>query len=372
MGEVFFKKADYEYETLRPIVFNMIEALAGNLIKEDTRVLLKPNLLLAAEPEKAIITHPNLVKAVAEYVISKGGILQISDSPAIGSFEKIIITGGYKKAFQNIDVLFKEFELSKPIYIGKPFGEIDIAVDAVETDVVINLPKLKTHAQMLLTLGVKNLFGCIIGYRKPEWHFRTGINRELFAKLLVLICNAIKPSITIVDGILALEGDGPGKKGTPKKLGLLIGSRNPFAIDAAICSMLGMEYDRLPTNRAAKKLGLLSQNLSFNGDFVTVNDFILPDLGNLTFGPKYLHGITRRYLIKRPVPDNRICKLCGECWKICPPEAITLSKEKICIDYDKCIRCYCCIEICPHAAISVKETIPGKILKRFLKKREAK
>ena len=174
MTKIIFKKADYEYERLRPIVFDMIENLTPNLIKEDTRVLLKPNLLLAAEPEKAIITHPNLVKAVAEYVISKGGILQISDSPAIGSFEKIIMTGGYKEAFQNIDVFFKEFELSKPIYIGKPFGEIDIAVDAIETDVVINLPKLKTHAQMLLTLGVKNLFGCIIGYRKPEWHFSSG------------------------------------------------------------------------------------------------------------------------------------------------------------------------------------------------------
>ena len=365
MIDVIVAKADYKYEILRPIVFDMIESLEDGIIREDTRVLIKPNLLMGAAPEKAITTHPDLVRAVAEYVISKGGLVQISDSPPMGSFEKIIVTGGYDKALQDIDCWIKEFDSSKNVHIGEPFGKIDIALEAMEADVVINLPKLKTHTQMLLTLGVKNLFGSIVGYKKPEWHFRTGINKEMFARLLVQICNAVKPSITILDGILAMEGEGPGKKGKPRELGILAASRSPVAVDIAVCSMLGIAPDSLPTNKAAKELGF-NQEIYIKGDFDIVNDFKLPAMGNLTFGPKYLHGITRRYLTQRPVPDNRICKLCGKCSEICPPKVIQISKEKITIDYDSCIRCYCCIEICPHGAISAKETVPGRFLRRIL------
>jgi len=365
MIDVIVAKADYKYEILRPIVFDMIESLGDGLIQEDTRVLIKPNLLMAAGPEKAITTHPDIVRAVAEYVISKGGLVQISDSPPMGSFEKIIVTGGYDKALDDIDCWIKEFDLSKNVNIGKPFGKIDIALEAMEADLVINLPKLKTHAQMLLTLGVKNLFGSIVGYKKPEWHFRTGINREMFARLLVQICNAVNPSITILDGILAMEGEGPGKKGKPRELGILAASRSPVAVDIAVCSMLGITPDRLPTNKAAKELGF-NEEIYIKGDFNIVNDFKLPEVGNLTFGPEYLHRITRKYLTQRPVPDKPTCELCGKCAEICPPKVIQISKEKIAIDYDNCIRCYCCIEICPHGAISAKETVAGKFLRRIL------
>ncbi len=365
MIDVIVAKADYKYEILRPIVFHMIESLGHDLIRKDTRVLIKPNLLMGASCEKAITTHPDLVRAVAEYAAGKGGLVQISDSPPMGSFEKIIVTGGYDKALHDIDCRIKELDVSKKVYIGKPFGKIDIALDAMEADVVINLPKLKTHAQMLLTLGVKNLFGSIVGYKKPEWHFRTGVNREMFARLLVQICNAVNPSITILDGILAMEGEGPGKKGKPRELGILAASRSPVAVDIAVCSMLGIASDSLPTNKAAKELGF-DQDINIKGDFDIVNDFKLPQMGSLTFGSKYLHGITRRYLTQRPVPDKRICKLCGKCSEICPPKVIQISKEKISIDYDSCIRCYCCIEICPHGAISAKETVAGRFLRKIL------
>lgn len=365
MDKVIFKKASYDYDVLKPIVFNMMESIGKDLITKQARVLIKPNLLSPARPDKAVLTHPHVVKAVAEYVLSKGARPQISDSPATGSFKRIIREGGFEKAFKGIDVDFKTFKKSVKVDSGEPFGSIEIARSAVETDILINLAKLKTHSQMLLTLGVKNMFGCIIGFQKPEWHLRTGVDREMFARLLVQIYNAVKPSITIVDGILAMEGQGPGKSGTPRYLGLLIGGRNAFAVDRLICSLLGIDPDRLLTNKVAKELGLCSNEIYANGDFNIVDNFRFPELGSLLYGPKPFQRIMRKHIIQKPVVDNFLCELCGECWQYCPAKAITDNRKTIDFDYDKCIRCYCCIEICPHGALHAKETLPGRLLRRF-------
>ncbi len=135
--------------------------------------------------------------------------------------------------------------------MGEPFKKIEIARDALEADVLINLPKLKTHSQMLLTLGVKNLFGCIVGFGKPQWHLRAGVDREVFATLLVRIYQAIRPKLTILDGILAMEGEGPGRGGQPKELGFLLGSADAVALDVAVCRLLGLGEDVLLTNKMA-------------------------------------------------------------------------------------------------------------------------
>ena len=360
---MIFRKASYDYKPLKTILFDTIDGLGGDFIQKGARVLIKPNLLLPAGPEKAILTHPLIVKAVAEYVLEKGGHVQISDSPAVGTFSKVLTEGTYKKVFEGIDVVFKEFKESVKVDIGDPFGKIDIAKDAVEADLVINIAKLKTHAQMLLTLGVKNLFGCIIGFKKPEWHLRAGVDREVFAKLLVQIHEAVKPSLTILDGILAMEGDGPGKSGTPRHTGVIAGSRSALAVDLAVCSMLGLKCDMLPTNRAAQRLGLIDQEIYISGDFKMVNDFRFPELGDLTFGPRFLHGFTRKYLSQRPVVNKGICRLCGECSDYCPAGAVTVNKKKIIFDYDSCIRCYCCIEVCPHGALRANEALLGKMFR---------
>ncbi|KKK66423.1 hypothetical protein LCGC14_2964240, partial [marine sediment metagenome] len=138
-SEVIVKTASYEYNVLKPLLFEMIDSMAGVAITKQTRVLIKPNLLLPARPERAILTHPLVVKAVAEYVINKGGDVLISDSPAWGSFEKILKIGGYQKALEGLDVELREFKTSLPVDIGKPFGSIELAKDPFEADVVINL-----------------------------------------------------------------------------------------------------------------------------------------------------------------------------------------------------------------------------------------
>lgn len=363
MSKVVFKKAAYHYKSLKPIIFEMMDTIGKDLIHEKQRVLIKPNLLSPARPEKAIITHPLVVRIVAEYVQSKGAQPFISDSPALGSFEKILKEGGFRKAFRDLDIEIKPFEQSTRVNIGEPFGPIELSREAMEADLVINLAKLKTHSQMLLTLGVKNLFGCVIGYKKPEWHLRAGVDRELFAKLLVQIYQALKPAITIVDGIWALEGQGPGRSGTPRRLGVLVGSRDAVEVDRAICRMLGLDPDRLLTNSAARQLGLVSDKVYINGDFHIINDFKLPDLGPLTFGPGMLQKTIRKHLIQRPVVDERLCNGCEECLQFCPSKAIRQVKDQIVFDYDICIRCYCCLEICPHGALRAKEPLVGKIIR---------
>ncbi len=362
MSEVIFTNADYHYETLKPKLFGMIDVIGGHLIKKESRVLIKPNLLLPAKPEKAILTHPLVVKAVAEYVLWKGGRPHIADSPALGTFIKILRDGGYENAFKGFDVEFKTFTGSVKVDVGKPFGQIDIAKEVFEADVVINLAKLKTHAQMLLTLGVKNMFGCVIGFKKPEWHLRCGIDRNMFARLLVQIYHVINPAITIVDGILALQGNGPGKSGTPRHLGILVGGRDATAVDMAICGLLGLDPDKLPTISAAKKLGMVNATVSYSGDFQRVENFIFPTTGSLVFGPRRFHRFMRKHMIQRPVADNRRCRLCGECWQFCPAKAIDRDDTRIYFDYNRCIRCYCCIEICPYGALHAAKTMPGRLL----------
>lgn len=364
-SKVIIRSASYDYGMLKPLVFGMIDSFCGGMIKEGSRVLIKPNLLAPARPEKAMVTHPLVVKAVAEYVIWKGGRLQISDSPAMGGFEKVLNESGIRDALKDMGVVFREFRESVALDTGEPFKIIEIAKDALEADLLINVPKLKTHAQMLVTLGVKNLFGCIVGLRKPEWHFRTGVNRELFATLLVKIHHALRPAVTVLDGILAMEGQGPGRSGTPRELGVIAASDDTYALDIAVCKMLGIDPYSVFTNRAAREMGYTHGEV--NGEMPVVNNFKFPDISPLIFGPERLHGFIRRNLVQRPMQDDAVCKLCGECWKYCPAKAISQEALRVRIDYEKCIRCYCCIEICPHAALRIKEPFLGKVFRRLRK-----
>jgi len=337
------------------------------LIKKNSRVVIKPNLLAPASPDKAVLTHPMIVKAVVEYVLEKEGIPVISDSPAVGSIDKVLKESGIAHALEGLNVQYKAFKDVRAVDVGEPFKTIDVAADAVTADVLINLPKLKTHTQMLLTLGIKNLFGCIVGMKKPEWHFRTGVDREMFARLLVKIYQAVKPEITILDGILAMEGQGPGKGGTPRKLGVVMASANAAAIDIAVCRMLGIDPDNLLTSKIAIEQELVTKDIDIEGDLPDIKDFKFPEITPLIFGPKGLHGFMRRHLVQRPECADDMCKLCGECWKYCPAHAITHDKKKIRFDYDKCIRCYCCIEVCPHGALSARETRTGKVARTMLR-----
>jgi Pyruvate/2-oxoacid:ferredoxin oxidoreductase delta subunit len=230
---------------------------------------------------------------------------------------------------------------------------------------VINLAKFKTHSQMTLTLGVKNTFGCVVGLKKPEWHMRAGLDKTLFARLIVQIHQAIAPAFTLIDGILGMDGDGPGKAGRPVPLGLLIGSRSAFAADHAACDLIGMPPEGLPTLAAAETLGISHDPARITGDGPDRIDFRLPEAGRTRFGPGWLQPLLRRHLLRRPVADADTCRLCGECWQYCPADAIQCRDDRLCFDYNRCIRCYCCIEVCPHGALISADPLPARFLHRL-------
>jgi Pyruvate/2-oxoacid:ferredoxin oxidoreductase delta subunit len=203
--------------------------------------------------------------------------------------------------------------------------------------------------------------------KKPEWHLRTGIDKDKFAELLVRICAAVKPSITILDGILAMEGQGPGKGGLPRELGVLMASADVYALDATVCRMFGLREHDLLTNRKASEMGLAPDDISVDGDLPAVGDMKFPEIAPLIFGPQRLHGFMRRHLVQRPVCDETLCRHCGECWRYCPAKAIAPELQGLKFDYDRCIRCYCCVEVCPYGALSARETSTGRVVRKILK-----
>ncbi len=367
MPLVLIRKSDYSYETLKPLIFGMLDRLGGHRMAPGSRVLIKPNLLTPATPRQAILTHPFIVRAVVEYALNQNARPLVADSPAMGSFSKILRDSGIQEALAPLKVDCRPFQDSLKIDIGEPFGSIDIAREVIEADFIINLPKFKTHSQMLLTLGVKNLFGCIVGYRKPEWHMKTGVNRPLFARLLVQLYRRISPAFTILDGILALEGEGPGKRGTPKEVGLLLGSDNALALDRTVCRILDLEPDHVPTLRAARELELLDDSFAIDGPLYPVRPFRLPQSApSLLYGPQSLQRLIRLHFLPRPVVDADLCRQCGACWTICPARAIDESARPLEFDYDRCIRCCCCIEVCPYGALHTVDPLPGRMIRKLI------
>lgn len=367
MADVIVRKTSYNYEQLKPVFFEIIEKLAGKKIKPGSRVLIKPNMLSAAAPKDAVLTHPLIIKAAVEYVLEKNARPQVSDSPAIGSFARIMKNNGTTDALAGLDVACLPFEETMSADIGKPYGLIDIAKDAIEADVIINLPKLKTHCQMLLTLGVKNMFGCIVGFKKSQWHMRAGTDTMAFARLLVAVHQTVRPTISILDGILALEGEGPGKRGNPRNIGIIMGSCDTFALDMAVCKMIGIDYEMMPVLKVAKENNFIP-SCEIDGSLSLISDFALPAAEGLIFGPRFLHNFLRRHTMALPVCEDSLCELCSQCWTMCPAQAITPLAKTIEFDYNKCIRCYCCIEICPYGALHSRETIGGKIVRNLIDK----
>ncbi len=366
MPPVIIRKADYHDRGHKDTVFEILRTILIGHSLSNMHVIVKPNLLTGAPPEKAITTHPLIVKSVCNYLLDHSARITISDSPGVGNFHRIIQQCGLAESLKGLPITFKEFLRSREITAGPPFHRIELATDALDADLIVNLPKLKTHAQMLLTLGVKNFFGCVVGMKKPQWHFRAGVDRERFASVLLEIYRALQPSVTLLDGILAMEGQGPGMRGTPRHMGVIMGSTDAVALDHTVALMLGIDPLQSPVNKVAHDMGLLDE-IVLDGLLEPVSDYALPELADLIFGPPSLHSFFRKHLTQRPFEDRVICKMCRECLTHCPVHAIHEKKERLHFEYDRCIRCYCCVELCPHGAMKTAQPVLGRLLYRLRK-----
>jgi len=364
----------YEPHQVEEALHEVLEPLGGmtRFVKPGDLVLLKPNLLSARAPEKRVTTDPAVVRAVAGLVREAGGRVMIGDSPAIEPFERVVTKTGMKELARELGIDLVELNSPRRVSLesGSVFRNLEIASQALDADVVVNLPKLKTHTQMLMTLGVKNLFGTIVAQRKTEWHYMTGLNRDTFASLLVHIYQAVRPAVTILDGIWGMEGEGPGS-GNPCRLNLMAAARDAVALDTTICRILGIPLETFPLYRAAKAGGIGEINrdrIRITGDFpesFRMPGFQVPKLDSLSILPGIFDGFAARYLVSKPVQDAGVCAGCGECLEACPADAISLDERRLKFDYDACIRCYCCQEICPRGAIGFKKGLLVRILNRF-------
>ncbi|MFZ3091460.1 MAG: DUF362 domain-containing protein [Nitrospirota bacterium] len=352
----------------------LVDLLGGinRFVKKGNKVLLKPNLLSAKPPEAGITTHPAVIKAVAKLVMEAGAIPFIGDSPggrAI-NFEKVAAVTGMKQAADELGIRLVDFRNSVELSTtnGGIFKKLNVAKEAIDADVIINLPKLKTHVQMFLTLGVKNMFGCIIGLQKAQWHFKAGVDRKYFAAMLLELYSLLKPSLTIVDGIVAMEGDGPGSAGKLRNLGLVFAGSDAVALDTVICNALGVKNEELPILVAAKEKGIgitEMERIDVLGERlkdVSIHDFIRPKMIDVMFGPNLLKKFLMNNITSKPIEDRKMCTLCSKCIEACPTDIISIKNKRLAFDYDKCIRCFCCLEVCPEGAMMVKQ---GALLKLF-------
>lgn len=323
-------------------------------VKKGDRVVLKVNLLSASTSDSAVVTNPSLVKAVALSVSEVGGIPIIADSPS-GPFskrrlEKIYRISGMKQLSdeQGIDLNYDTRTTKVEIPHAKRLKKTPICKYVLDADAIISLPKLKTHSYMTLTLAIKNMFGVIPGLTKPKYH-SLNIKKTAFADMLLDLYSVIPPNLTIMDGIVGMEGDGPFS-GNPIDIGMLIASNDAVALDLSICNLIGIEPVGIPVLRQAKVRKLWPQQIVYpllNPKDEKIKNFKLPSTVSYVLTGKKIPS-------KWPVPSDK-CIRCGECVQICPRRAISLDNVKARVNYDKCIRCYCCHEVCPEKAIDLSD-----------------
>lgn len=365
----------YDGEEVYASVKASIDLLGGmdRFVKRGERVLIKPNILAAKPPEAAVTTHPGVVTAVIRLVKEAGGEPLVGDSPGLGKARKAADKCGIIEACTASGAEFIEFrELVRAENpSGHTFKRLDVAKEVLGVDAIINVPKLKTHAQMFLTLGVKNLFGCVPGKKKAQWHLSAGVDSRDFAGMLLDLYLFLNPRLNVMDGVVGMEGNGPGN-GDPRKIGLIFASENAIAMDVVAALVLGAKPSDLPVLKAAQSRNIKeaeASNIEVLGERmenVRVRGFRFPPLVSADFAaglPPFIGKRLRKMLTSRPHVNRSACTLCNVCVDVCPP-GVMEKAGGIEIDYERCIRCYCCQEMCPHGAISpkdgwLKKIVPG-------------
>ncbi|MBD3256232.1 MAG: DUF362 domain-containing protein [Candidatus Lokiarchaeota archaeon] len=362
------------HDDVKSSVFQSLENIGANELfsKPNLRVLIKPNLLMPKEPERATTTHPDVVKYVIQWVkqFNPENIIvgESSGTKKRGVTEKAFEKSGIKKVCEDEEIEWTPFEQTKrkiykvenPLVLNE-FSSSEL-IDGV--DIIINIPKIKTHGQCLLTCVIKNMFGTLILGNKPQTHARFP-RMEDFNRALADIYSVSKPQLTLVDGYYCQEGNGPSA-GDVVKLDLVIAGYDPVALDTLVCELIGFNPNEVLYIKEAEKKSLGSSNLQ---DFELLGDpldsvkriFKKPKfhMRNLPI-PKFLADYVGRTLFRSSIKfDSKKCRLCGTCWKNCPVKAISPPEvikkgNKPSWNKDLCITCYCCAELCPYEAVEFK------------------
>lgn len=325
-----------------------------NKFHPGVKVLLKPNLLSARLPEECVTTHPEFIRALIKCLLEYQCDISLGDSPGgYANIDKVYEITGMKALAAEFRIKLVKFEKSKII------DGIPIAEEVFENDIIISLPKFKTHSLTLLTGAVKNCYGFLPGLFKSDCHRRLPRPEE-FSRILLKIYKIVNPTLTIVDAIMAMEGEGPAH-GIPRKVGLIIAGSDAVSIDSILAYIMGISPYDIYTNKIAEeeKIGVARlADIEIIGyadisQFIQ-KDFKLPSTSILARIPKPLVGIAGKIIRFYPQIITLKCKGCKICYHSCPVSAITMLKGKARINQRKCILCLCCQEVCPYGAVEVR------------------
>lgn len=369
---------DYEPQAVRSALEKVLAETDGlSWLKKGMKVALKTNLVAGSDPEKAIVTHPAVLTALTEILVERRAEVVIGDSPG-GTFSAPVLKHIYKAsglefceaAGASLNNNFEQTETSFPE--GVIMKHFTYTSWVKEADAVIGVCKLKSHGMMTMSANVKNFFGIIPGTMKLEYHYRFP-NHDDFADMLVDINEYLKPALYITDAIVGMEGNGP-TAGTPRKIGALLASKDPYALDVLCAELIGLTPEKVPTIRASVRRGLTSADtdtLQICGEWkdLIVSDYEkVEQAHSITFSnyiPGFLQGTVARLMQARPQVTASECIGCKKCFEICPAKAITMKDGKPQIDRSKCIRCFCCQEFCPKGAMKVHRRLFTRVINKF-------
>ncbi len=319
------------------------------------KVLLKPNLLSGKAPGKAVNTHPALIDALAQVLLENGCTLWIGDSPGYESTERALERSGIMDVVRahGLDVAPFKKRVSKINAGLSPYREFILGEDPLDYDLVVNMPKLKSHVMMGITAGVKNTFGFIPSLDKARWHLRCGRDTELFASVLIDIHTVVRPALTVLDGITIMDGDGPSN-GRVRPGSLIAVADNAFSLDAFLERVLSAP-SALPLCALAAAHGLVPDAEIVDWGIPEVPDFRFPGTMRVDWNlPSVVRETARHIMVRKPKCIQRRCELCRTCVDVCPAHALEICDDRLRFDYSKCIRCYCCQEMCPTGAITLR------------------
>ncbi len=354
-----------------------------SFVKKDMLIAIKVNLVSASKPEKAVVTHPILVKALCKILIEMGAKVIVGDSPG-GLYNESSLNNSYRKTNMNMiletnaklndDFSYQTINLKDGLIVK----QLDGCNYLLKADAIINFAKMKTHGMMALSSCVKNMFGSVPGACKLQYHYKYP-NHQDFANMLIDIQEYYKCKLHIVDAIVSMEGNGP-TMGNPRKVGLILAGQNPYNIDLVCARLMNLDIVQVPTIQEAIKRKLSANSfaelsLNMNIDDYIVKDFLkIEHANNVQFYSndsnifkKLLGKMAKAVLTTKPQVNKKQCIGCQKCFQICPAKAITMKKNKPSINRKICIRCFCCQEFCPVGAMKTHQTFVAKIITKSKK-----
>jgi uncharacterized protein (DUF362 family)/ferredoxin len=365
----------YDEEKVDKAVRQGLDLLGGiaQFAKPGERIVLKPNVLIGSKPEKSVTTHPSVFRAVGRLFKEAGASVSYGDSPSFGKCESNIRNSGLKEVGDELGLSIADFDSGRSVshkdaLLVKSFV---IANGVLDSHGLVSLPKLKTHPLPRFTGAVKNQFGCIPGLLKGQFHVKLPDPYD-FCTMLVDLNTLVKPRLCVMDGIIAMEGNGP-RGGKPKKMSVLLLSSDPIALDATACRIIDLDPEAVPTSRAGEKAGLgtyHSENIEIVGE--GIESFLDRSFEVIRTPPtpctrSRVRSFVKNRICEKPVIDEAKCNKCGVCVKMCPvePKAVNWhngdKSRSPTYKYDRCIRCYCCQENCPEGAVFIESPVLGRI-----------